>query len=160
MRRNASTQYNKDSLMRKNKALLKLLSNPQVITRLYSPRISRTIPVPIALSWPRLLNEWTVVGVASGILLFLVVSLGLQVRDQTRELKARQALRQGIQAEISHWQKVTHDYTDYRDGYFRLALLHYQLGETTQAREYVDKSLALDPNFIAGEEFKTKLLEE
>jgi len=146
--------------MRKNKALLKLLSNPQVITRLYSPRIPRTIPVAVTFAWPRLLNEWTVVGVVSGILLVLIVSLSLQVRDQAGELEKLRAMKSSITKEIGYWRKVVKEYADYRDGYFRLALLYYQLGERNRASEYVEKSLALDPNFEAGRMFKEKLAKE
>jgi hypothetical protein len=143
--------------MRKDKALLKLLSNPRVITELYSPRIPRTIPVSISLAWPKLLNEWLVVGFVSGILLFLIISMSLQIKDQVRELARRRTMQGAIVSEIAHWQKVTKQYTQYRDGYFRLALLQYQLGNEQLAGIYVGKSLAVDPNFQAGRAFQEKL---
>lgn len=146
--------------MRKDKALLRILSNPRVIATHYSPSISRTIPATIPIAWPRLLNEWTVVGLASGILMVLIASLSLQVRDQVKELGRLRSMQSAITSEITHWQRVVSDHADYRDGYFRLALLHYQLGDIAHASEYVEKSLALDPNFEAGRNFKAKLLEE
>lgn len=168
-------QNDDGTYMKKDKALLRLLSNPRVIAAHYSPSISRsftesmsearhqaarTIPAPVNIAWPRLLNEWTVVGVASGILLVLVASLSLQIRDEWGELGRLRAMQSSITTEITHWQGVVTQHADYRDGYFRLALLHYQLGDVTQASEYVEKSLALDPNFEAGKSFKEKLVEE
>lgn len=146
--------------MRKDKALLKLLSNPSVITGVYSPRISRTIPVSVALPWSKLLNEWVVVGFVSGILLLLVVNLGVQIRGQLGEMAKRQTMQAAIATEITHWQKMTQRYGQFRDGYFRLALLQYQLGNEQLAGVYVEKALAVDPNFIAGKEFRERLTGE
>lgn len=146
--------------MRKDKALLRLLSNPSVIALHYSPSISRTIPVPVALTWPKLLNEWLVVGFVSGILLFLIVTLGLQVRTQAAELRTKQRARAGIEAELSYWQGITRKYTEYRDGYFRQALLQYQLGNEQLAEINIEKALAIDPNFTQGRLFQEKLAKE
>jgi hypothetical protein len=149
-----------------------LLSNPRVIARHYSPSISRsftesmsearlqaarTIPVPVALTWPKLLNEWLVVGFASGILLFMSISLGVQVSSQTQELARLRSMHEGIVEEIAHWQKITREHADYRDGYFRIALLQYQVGNEELARMNLEKSLNLDPNFAPGIAFKEKL---
>jgi hypothetical protein len=146
--------------MRKDKALLRILSNPHVLTGIYSPRISRTIPVSIVLPWSKLLNEWLVVGFVSGILLFLVINLGVQIRLQLGELAKRQTMQAAIAREITHWQKTTQKYGQYRDGYFRLALLQYQLGNEQLAGIYIEKALAVDPNFAAGKAFQEKLENE
>ncbi|MCL5970930.1 MAG: tetratricopeptide repeat protein [Patescibacteria group bacterium] len=45
-------------------------------------------------------------------------------------------------------------YKDYRDGYFRLAILEYQLNDNAKAQEYLDKVMKLDPNFEEGRKFE------
>ena len=146
--------------MRKDKALMRLLSNPRVIALHYSPSISRTIPAAPALVWPKLLNEWLLIGFVSGVLLFLSVDLGVRIQGQLTELVTRRQARTAVTAEISHWQHYLATHTDYRDGYFRLALLQYQVGNEQLAGMNVEKALALDPNFAAGIAFKEKLQEE
>jgi hypothetical protein len=146
--------------MRKDKALLRILSNPHVIVQYYSPSISRTIPVPWVIAWPKVLNEWVVVGFVSGILLFLTINISMEIQGQVQELARRQAMQSAIVSEITHWQKVTQKYSDYRDGYFQLALLQYQLGNEQLANRYVEKSLAVDPNFASGRAFQEKLARE
>lgn len=161
--------------MRKDKAILRILSNPRVIAMHYSPSISRSftgsmsearhqaaraIPVPVAVAWPKLLNEWLVVGFVSGILLFLIVNLGLTVRTEAAQLAAKQHMQQAIVKELSYWQGVTKEHPDYRDGYFRQALLQYQLGNEQLAEISLEKSLAIDPNFTAGRTFQEKLAKE
>jgi hypothetical protein len=155
-----SVQYECCLYMRKDKAFLRLLSNPRVIALHYSPSISRSIPVPVAIAWPGLLNEWLVVGFVSGILLFLVVTLGLKVQAQAGELTKKQQMHDSISAEISHWQQITKQYPQYRDGYFRLALLQYELGNEQLAGISLEKTLTIDPNFAPARAFQEKLEKE
>lgn len=142
--------------MRKDKALLRFLSNPQVIARFYSPSISRSIP---EVSFPKL-NEWAVVIAVSAVFLVLILSLSLQINGQIRELARKQEMRQTITSEITYWENVTSQYPGYRDGYFRLALLRYQLGEGEKAMEALDTALRLDPRFEAGISLRERLSRE
>ena len=54
---------------------------------------------------------------------------------------------QKIKNEISFWEKVVFDKPNYRDGYLQLTLLHYQIYEIDQAKEYLQKAKEIDPNF-------------
>lgn len=55
--------------------------------------------------------------------------------------------RQNLQNQISFWQSVVDKYDGYKDAYFRIGLLEYQLGDFQKARNYNEKALLLDPNF-------------
>lgn len=59
-----------------------------------------------------------------------------------------------INQEISFWGKVVASKPDYRDGYLHLALLNYQIYETQKAKAYLQKAVALDPNFEATKELE------
>lgn len=52
-----------------------------------------------------------------------------------------------IRNQYAYWQTVIQDHPDYRDGFYMAALLSYQLGNTTDARTYLDKVKNIDPNY-------------
>ena len=62
-----------------------------------------------------------------------------------------------VQNELIFWQKEVGKMPNYRDAYFKLALLNYQLKDFDKANEYLKKTLSLDPNFEKGRELE-KLL--
>jgi tetratricopeptide (TPR) repeat protein len=93
-------------------------------------------------------NLW--VAIASiGLLAFLVfVSQDLQKTIQyERDLLGKRTF---VRSEIQSWQAIVRKYPDYRDGYFTLATLEYQIGDTAAAKFYNQKALALDSNFKQG----------
>lgn len=70
------------------------------------------------------------------------------------ELQKLKNEREKIIFEINHWEKVVTNYKDYRDAYFKLAVLEYQLGESEKSKNYLNKALELDPNFEKGRELE------
>lgn len=62
--------------------------------------------------------------------------------------------RQEVISKIGKWEEIINKYKDYRDGYFQLAILEYQLKDFNKAKFYLNKSLALDPNFEKGRELE------
>lgn len=62
--------------------------------------------------------------------------------------------RQELLQQVEYWTSIVDTYQNYRDGYIKLALLEYQLGNTVQARVYVQKALVLDPNYKKGRELE------
>lgn len=144
--------------MRKEKVLLKLLSNPHLLKTLYSPRISRTIPARAHPYVGVLLTEWTVVGITTMIFLFMIISLSLTINGQIQELAKRQAVHSSLVGEMHYWEEIVTKYPQYRDGYFHLALLQYQAGEVHLAGASLEKVLTIDPTFAPGIAFQQKLL--
>jgi tetratricopeptide (TPR) repeat protein len=66
--------------------------------------------------------------------------------------KKQEADPENIRWLISQWEKVIYQQPDYRDGYLRLALYHFQLFENQKAQAYLQKALELDPNFEPTQE--------
>ena len=58
--------------------------------------------------------------------------------------------RQEIIKEVKFWKGVVAEYKDYRDAYFKLALLAYRLGDFKASKFYLEKALDIDPNFEKG----------
>lgn len=52
------------------------------------------------------------------------------------------------------WEYQIEARPDYRDAYFSLALINYKLMNFNEARENLDKSMDLDPNFKEGKDFE------
>lgn len=75
--------------------------------------------------------------------------LGSQTNQQIEELKKTKAYSnpQEIRLLINSWEEIVAEKPDYRDGYLQLAYLHFRLYQNDQARQYLAKALALDPNF-------------
>lgn len=74
-----------------------------------------------------------------------------QKLEEIRKIKNQPA---ELRKEIQKWEKIVQNKPDYRDGYFQLAVLHYQLYEDKKAKVYLEKVLSLDPNFEPGKRLK------
>ncbi|HUS59758.1 MAG TPA: hypothetical protein VMX76_00010 [Nevskiaceae bacterium] len=48
---------------------------------------------------------------------------------------------------IQAWEKIVAEKPDYRDAYLSLSWLHYQNYEDQKAKNYLQKTIELDPNF-------------
>lgn len=55
------------------------------------------------------------------------------------------------------WKEQVRAHPDFRDAYFSLALVEYQLNNPEQSKLNLDKALGLDPNFKEGKELQKKL---
>lgn len=146
--------------MRKNKALLKILSNPVVIRRYYSSNIYRGISEAGSVTQLFQYTEWSIVVLVSCILIILILWTSLQINGQIRLLTERQQKHRAIEEERNYWQQIVSEYPGYRDAYFRLAVLEYQLGEEEKALQAVTYALRLDPRFEAGHVLREKILRE
>ena len=76
-----------------------------------------------------------------------------------KDLKKAKESPSQIQHEISFWEKIIKEKPDYRDAYFQLAILSYQLGKIKKAQTYLQKTLDLDPNFEPARKLE-KMLKE
>ena len=63
---------------------------------------------------------------------------------QTQQVLAQ---REQIQSKINFWQSIAQKYEGYKDSYFQMAVLYYQLGNFEEAKLENQKALSLDPNF-------------
>lgn len=58
-----------------------------------------------------------------------------------------------IESDLKKWEKITIEKPNYRDGFFKLAVLYYQIFNKDRAKKYVEKTLELDPNFQPAIQF-------
>ena len=62
-------------------------------------------------------------------------------------LKKHRSDPQDIKKLITAWKKIAAAKPNYRDAYLQLAILYYQIYKQEEAQRYLQKALALDPNF-------------
>ena len=88
------------------------------------------------------------------ILLVIIIVVGLDLYRNVKQKEEVDKERQEIISKIQYWQGITNKYKDYRDGYFQLAVLEYRLGNFKGSKFYLEKALAIDPNFEKGRELE------
>lgn len=82
------------------------------------------------------------------IILVLGISIAsLKLYRYYKDYRLISAQRQNLQGQINFWQSIADKYDGYKDAYFRIAVLEYQLSDFQKAREANNKALVLDPNF-------------
>ncbi len=88
-------------------------------------------------------------------LLLLTLFAGKQAYQHYQKKEAVIAQRDAILAKITYWQKVVAEHNGYRDGYFQLAILSYELGRITDAKGYLVQAMQIDPNFVDGKKLES-----
>lgn len=98
----------------------------------------------------RFITERGIVIIISLVSLFVLTGIGLQgfkLHNTLHQVDLAKQQRLKLTKELAYWQDIVRQYSNYRDAYFKLAILQYQLGEEAQAKKSLEKVLALDPNF-------------
>lgn len=111
----------------------------------------------------RFITEKGIVVMISLVSLFVlsgIVVQGIKLYDTMQQVEVAKEHRLQLTKELAYWQDVVRRYGDYRDAYFKIATLQYQLGEEAQAKKSLEKVLALDPNFekawVLGDKISAK----
>ena len=84
------------------------------------------------------------------IMFFMFAVSFYSLYDSYKKKQEIDKKRQEIVNNILYWEKVVDKYKDFRDGYFQLAVLEYRIRNFDKSKHYLDKVLALDPNFAQG----------
>jgi tetratricopeptide (TPR) repeat protein len=86
------------------------------------------------------------------LLAILIVSLDLYTNYKEQRQLAYQKVK--VDQDLKFWQNEVKENPDYRDGYFSLALLYYQLKDIKNASRNLDKAMNIDPNFEQGKQLR------
>ena len=98
-----------------------------------------------------------VIGFISGGLLTLIALSSLYLVVSLREKAEIENKKKVVISQIDYWEKVTEKQKGYRDGYFMLAVLWYQLGDFNKSEEYLNNALDIDPNFSPARDLQKVL---
>lgn len=88
------------------------------------------------------------------VTIFSILILAFNLFTNLQRQKEINFQREKIQSEIKLWQDVADKFKNYKEAYYQLAVLEYELGEIEKAKFYISKSLYLDPNFDKAKELK------
>lgn len=88
----------------------------------------------------------------------LLIGSGFRVYENFQQRQRVLGERLTITEKITYWEEIVKKYKGYRDAYFQLAVLHYQLGNKDKSYTYLQETLKLDPNFEEGRKLE-KMLE-
>ncbi len=114
------------------------------------PSISRSIPDKLKTDHLVFLG-----GILCILTAILIVSVDLYSNYKLQRQLTNEKIK--VLNEMVFWQNEVKSRPDYRDGYFSLALLNYQLKDFDKASENLNKVMILDPNFEKGRELKNLL---
>ena len=89
-----------------------------------------------------------------GILLIIVATatVSLDLYSNYKEEKQYGMEKENVAGNLSYWERVVKEKPNYRDGYFSLALIYFQLKDFNKSSENLEKAMSIDPNFKEGKE--------
>jgi hypothetical protein len=123
------------------------------------PKIYRFIPeLPSGLTLFHL--KIFLVSFVSGFLLIAISLKGYTLMRALNQIQANSLARVQLLQERSYWEDVSSRHQGYRDAYFKVALLSYQLGDLTTTKTYLQKTLTTDPMFGPAKAFAKRIGEE
>jgi tetratricopeptide (TPR) repeat protein len=132
------------------------------------PNIYRIITEKLTfrLSWQPKLSKVALLALASmAILISLVLVIGIaffavKTYQDLTQVAQINSQRQNLQGKANFWQAIIDKYDGYKDAYFQKAVLEYNLGQITKAKDDNQKALLLDPNFADAKKLETVLEEK
>lgn len=80
-----------------------------------------------------------------------------EINHSLANLREAKSEPEKIEAQIGYWHKILEKAPGYRDGYFQIAVLNYQIYKDREALEAVNKALEVDPNFEPAKKLKRLL---
>lgn len=87
------------------------------------------------------------------LLVFFLIIIGVSVwqgiltGEKLLFLKNVVEERVKLSQDLKLWESIMAKYPGYRDAYFQAAVLAYRLGDTKKEKEYLGKTLQIDPNY-------------
>jgi len=112
------------------------------------PKISRPFTEHIGkLTWDR--KKYLVY--AFTILFFLfILFMAFDVRQKIAIANDLEVERKQLLKDINKWEEIVDEHKDYRDGYLKLSILEYKLGNLQKAKNHLNKAFEIDPNSKTG----------
>ena len=131
-----------------------------IILRIKFPRIYRFITEAPVIKHLKKYQKRLILSGFISILIFLgIIIVSIDTYRNMQKKTQLEKEKENILNQIEIWKSISEEYKGYRDAYFQLALLEYQLKNYIRANEYLQKTLSLDPNYKEGRELE-KLLDK
>ena len=83
----------------------------------------------------------------------------VSLKELEQDLKKAKEKPRKIRQEIEFWEEIIKEKPNYRDAYFQLAILNYQIYQKEKTLQYLQKTFELDANFEPAKKLE-KLLSD
>lgn len=80
--------------------------------------------------------------------------------SMTNGTQPESSTAQQLEHEYARWQTIIKQHPDYRDGFYTLSLLAYQLQQIQEAKNYLSVVKKLDPNYPGISQLEALLYKE
>ena len=111
------------------------------------PSNSRTIT-------DKLVNDHSVFFIGITCIAIAIVLVSYDFYNNLIKQEAVYEARGKVIEDLNFWNREVIEKPNYRDGYFNLALIYFQLGDIKNSSLNLEKALSLDPNFEEGKSFR------
>lgn len=81
----------------------------------------------------------------------------VSLKKLEQDLKKAKERPQEVRQEIEFWKEIIKEKSNYRDAYFQLAVLNYQIHQKEKTVKYLQKVFDLDPNFEPAKKLEKML---
>jgi hypothetical protein len=93
-------------------------------------------------------------GFVFGVIFALLLISAIDLVANVGKKNSLDTQRKHLQSQVAYWQNFVNKQKGYRDGYFMLAVLNYQLKDFEKAGEYLAKTLSIDSGFSPAKDFQ------
>jgi len=126
-------------------------NNPDVIDNF----LDKTRRIAISLSKINSVKFFRLYGIALKVFFALVFTItagivGIDLKNNLQMKMAIDSQREELMRKIFFWEDFMLENDGYRDAYFQVSILEYELGDIAKAKECVEKGLNLDPTSEEG----------
>lgn len=137
----------------KQKPKQEVIATPVKIIRF--PSIPRIIPEALIRKY--IFNKIFLTALCCGFLTITIAMVGYETGQNWLKLSELQQQRKVIEQKAAQWKKILGKYKGYRDGYYQLAVLEYQLGDKQAAYDNLQEIKKIDQNDSEADKFIEKL---
>jgi len=137
---------------------------PNIYRIITERKVFRNLPkLKLSLSLQPKFKKFLVIFAAMAVFFVMAVLtagiafFSVKVYQNYQQITQINLQRQQIQSKINFWQSIADKYDGYKDAYFQMAILDYQLGNFQKAKLENQKTLTLDPNFEDAKNLKEVL---
>ncbi|MEK9178832.1 MAG: hypothetical protein AAB801_03565, partial [Patescibacteria group bacterium] len=95
--------------------------------------------------------------VLSIFLVLAIFMVGLDLNKNLEEKELRAKLYDSKVKEVRFWEENLSKYPQFKDAYFRLAILYYEVGDFEKSDSFLKKVFLLDPSFEEGKKLERLL---
>src|SRR5579872_4854163 len=109
----------------------------------FSPKISRFITELFSLRGYLAWIFW--------VLALILVWQGIVLAQNLVGFYQVFTTRQNLSSQRELWTNISSKFPGYRDAYFQIAQISYELGDIKTENMYLEKTLSVDPNFLPAQ---------